>query len=79
MEEENFEEKVYPNATRFNSFDEYYDSFLTARNNCDKRGYHRVDLEPAEDNSCMVCYDCDLWFDKSFAKSCGIEYKVEKI
>jgi|GEM_PF-6690186 len=63
----------------FDSFDEYYESISKARDNCAERGYHRIDFEPEDDNSYMICYDCELWFDKAFAKSCGLEYKVEEI
>lgn len=79
MGEKDLRKIVNPQLGDFDSFDEYYESISNARDVCDERGYHRVDSEPENDEECIICYDCDLWFDKGFAKSCGIEYRVEKI
>ena len=49
------------------------------RNACDKRGFHRVDSEPSGDGELMICYDCDLWFDKKFARNYGVSYKVVSV
>lgn len=79
MEDANLEEIIYPNINKFNSFDEYYEAINNARDACDERGYHRIDSEPENNKECMICYDCELWFDKEFAKSCGIIYRIEKL
>jgi len=50
---------------------------LSEREYCSERGYHRVESEPRSEKSLMICYDCDLWFDKRFAKSSGLKYRVE--
>lgn len=42
---------------------------------CKERGYHKVSEEKEEGP--MICYECDLWFDKESARGNGIEYRVE--
>jgi hypothetical protein len=76
MVEENI---IYPRASNFNSGQEYFDHILNSREACQERGYHRVNSEPNNRNEVMICYDCDLWFDKEFAEGSGIEYKVESL
>lgn len=73
------DKKIYPKASDFNSMHNYFDHILNSRESCSQRGYHRVSSEPKEENETMICYDCDLWFDKEFAVSCGLEYRVEPI
>ena len=73
------EEKVYPKFSDFNNFQEYANHIKNSRDDCAKRGYHRVNTEPKEKDSTMICYDCEVWFDKEFAKSCDMNYRVEPI
>lgn len=42
-----------------------------------KGGYHRIEKEPKTENNAIVCYDCNLGFDKMFAEHLGIKYIVE--
>lgn len=70
---------IYPRASNFNSIQDFFNHISNSRDACDKRGYHRVSSEPAKEDENMICYDCDLWFDKNFAKSCSLEYKVEPL
>jgi len=51
---------------------------MAERKSCDKRGYHRVESKPKDGNP-MICYDCELWFDKKFAREVGLKYRVEAI
>jgi hypothetical protein len=53
------------------------DLMMSDREGCSKRGYHRVSREPEKGEDLMICYDCELWFDKNFAESCGMKYRVE--
>ncbi len=64
----------YPKASNFDSIDSFFEHITNARENCNKRGYHRVDQEERDP---LICYDCDLWFDKDSAIRSGIEYRVE--
>jgi len=50
---------------------------ITNREACSERGYHRVETEPKTDDDLMICYDCELWFDRGFAKQANIKYRVE--
>ncbi len=54
-------------------------AIMDARSACDKRGYHRVSKEPQTEHDTIICYDCDLWFDKEFAGQYDIIYRVEPI
>jgi len=49
---------------------------VNQREACDARGYHRVDVE-REVGTPMICYDCDLFFDKDDAESMDITYRIE--
>jgi hypothetical protein len=75
MEEKNL---IYPEANDFASQEEYDKYISNSRKSCDKRGYHRVNSEP-KNNQNMICYDCSFWFDKKSAKEKSIEYKVEPL
>jgi len=65
---------LLPKASDFNSAQDYFDHISNSRDECDKRGYHRV-IQDNKDP--IICYDCDLWFDKESSKSSGIKYKIE--
>ncbi|MEK6828940.1 MAG: hypothetical protein AABY15_02355 [Nanoarchaeota archaeon] len=59
------------------SLGEILESNLEKRKLCDERGYHRIEKEPETENNAIVCYDCNLGFDKMFAEHLGIKYIVE--
>jgi len=65
---------LLPKASDFKSPDEYFEHINNSRDSCQERGYHRV-IQDTKDP--IICYDCDLWFDKAFAKACDIKYKIE--
>jgi len=79
LDEMTIEEKVYPKASDFNSAQEYFNYISKSRDGCAQRGYHRVNSKPKEKDKVMICYDCDLWFDKEFAKDCNIKYKIKPL
>ena len=54
----------------------YVTALISARDDCRERGFHRVRVETTEFDNPMVCYDCDLWFNKTDAELGGIEYRV---
>lgn len=59
------------------SLDEVAELMSSDRDGCAKRGYHRVSQEPKNGDDPMICYDCELWFDKDFAESIDMKYEVE--
>ena len=61
----------------FGTIDERVNLMLSDREKCKERGYHRVDREPENSDEPMVCYDCELFFSKDYAESCGTKYKVD--
>lgn len=65
------------NLQVFGSVREQARALMELREACSQRGYHLVESEPADDDELMICYDCELWFDREFAESCGMKYKVE--
>ena len=67
-------EKV--NLQIFGSVREQADTLMASRQACSKRGYHAVGREPERDDELMICYDCELWFNREFAKSCELNYRV---
>jgi len=81
MEESNkpkdLQKLIPPRISNFDNFYNYANYILNSREACAQRGYHRVSSEPGTDDETMICYDCDLWFSRAFAKDCEIEYKVD--
>jgi len=65
----------FPKISDFNNNEDYFEYISNSRDECSERGYHRVAEE--KEKGPMICYDCDMWFDKEFAKDNGIEYRVE--
>ena len=68
---------IFPKASDFSETQDYLDHISNSREACDKRGYHRIVEEKQGKGEVMICYDCDLWFDKDLAESSDIEYKVK--
>ena len=61
----------------FGTVQEQSELLMASRDACSERGYHRISREPKSSEDLIICYDCELWFDKRFADSCGIKYIVE--
>jgi hypothetical protein len=70
MSKKNLTKLIPPRASQFEGIQEFFDHVFNAREACSERGYHRVDQDNKDP---LICYDCDLWFDKSM----GAEYKVD--
>jgi hypothetical protein len=68
---------IVPRLSNFNSFDNFANHIKNSRDACDERGYHRIAEEKKGMDEPMICYDCDLWFDKDLAITSDIQYKVE--
>ena len=80
VERKSFDDLLGPEF-RQNPSDEtlFYTSFINARNACSARGYHRVSRETTEEGDPMICYDCELWFDKSLVEEGIVKYIVEPL
>ena len=57
--------------------EDYIKEFLMAREDCYKRGCHRIERKPETEDEIIICYDCDLWFNDSSAKESDLEHRVE--
>jgi len=65
----------FPRRSDFENTKDYFEHISDSRDACEKRGYHRVAEE--KEKGPMICYDCDMWFDKEFAKDNDVEYIVK--
>lgn len=61
---------IFPRASDFKSAEDYFNHINNSRDACQERGYHKVSQD---DKNPLICYDCDLWFEKEDE----IKYKVE--
>ena len=65
------------NILCFGTLEQRAELILHSRVRCDERGYHRVTSEPTNKEETMICYDCELWFNRGFAEQTGFQYKIE--
>lgn len=55
--------------------DKYKEAYkIVTKDTCNDRGYHVVEVGKKKGK--MSCYECEIVFDKGFAKKNSIEYRV---